>query len=172
MSFLCLFFKSQMRTKLQSSWKNINHIWIRYLNGDWCLENDVIQGRTVDYDIWVKGLIKMLLFQGWRVLSQTETWVKEAIKVLLLQGVNPTQLDWTVNQKGPLSIALLFKSPCMTTTQWEVISFWEFLRLISTRTAYTTRVVIYCVVSLLGMCWCSSWGIHKLWLILFDWILV
>ena len=64
MSFLCLFFKSQMRTKLQSSWKNINHIWIKYFNGDWCFQNDVIQGRTVDYDIWVQSPLRCCCFKA------------------------------------------------------------------------------------------------------------
>ena len=66
MSFPCLFrrtsiFKSLKRTELQSSWKNINHINI---NGDWCLENDVIQGRTVDYDIWVQSPLRCCCFKA------------------------------------------------------------------------------------------------------------
>ena len=92
LSFLFFYFnitsilKGLKRTKLQSSWKNINHIWIRYLNGDWCLENDVIQCRTVDYDIWVKSPLRCCCFKAEEVLSQTETWVKRAIKVLLFKA--------------------------------------------------------------------------------------
>ena len=55
------------------------------------------------------------------------------------KNINHINGDWCLDNDVKCRIVDYDTVGGLTMTQWEVISFWEFLRLISTRTTYTTH---------------------------------